>query len=725
MTTFPTVLNNVETSLAAAYVSGASLVLAAGYGAVIAAKLTAEGRPPLSPTNWARATVDDETAQAVFKATGLSGDTLTVAQVLEGAVPASTGFAAGSAVGFRDTSGAIRDREAAVNALETAVVHNTGAETVAGSKTFTTPPVLGSLTGLLKASSGALSAAAAGTDYLAPGGSGSGLTGLTESQISGLASDLSTLAGGVAANAAAVALKAPLASPAFTGAVNVPTPSTGDNSTLAASTAFVKAQGYGTVTSVGLSMPGIFTVTSSPVTGAGTLTATVNAQTANVVWAGPTTGAAATPTFRALVAADVPALDAAKVATGVFAAARLPALVGSGSGHAAGIAPDPGATAGIARALREDGSWVAVGNRSARFAAIGDSITDPTRSGGSWFDYACLLSNQKMLRVVNAGVSGDNAAGVLARLQTDVIAYNPGWCAVLIGANDQTISLTTWKTTMASIYTTLLAAGVMPVACTLTPRWDTAILQNQSQCEIIRYLAKKYSLPLVDFQKITINPATYGTAGNTWLSGYSSDGTHPLQPAVRAMATEFVAQVSPYLMPYPPPVANSNIDPLNLFSNGLFLNDSNSDGDPDSWGPGGGSSGITRTLINDPLGHGKLWQFVCASAGTGSFYGGLITTGVNYGDKFAFSFRYQTAGVEAGPLSLQLDVQFPLTGQVLTPFTAWGTDVSDGVYYVEFSHPASGGANPMIRIYHSMTGTGTLRLGQMTLRNLTTGGVAS
>ena len=62
----------------------------------------------------------------------------------------------------------------------------------------------------------------------------------------------------------------------------------------------------GTVTSVGLSLPNIFTVTNSPVTGSATLTGTLAVQNANKVWAGPTTGADATPTFRSLVAGDIP-----------------------------------------------------------------------------------------------------------------------------------------------------------------------------------------------------------------------------------------------------------------------------------------------------------------------------------------------------------------------------------------------------------------------------------
>lgn len=64
--------------------------------------------------------------------------------------------------------------------------------------------------------------------------------------------------------------------------------------------------GGGTVNSVGLSLPSIFSVTGSPVTNTGTLTGTLVNQSANVVLAGPASGAAATPTFRALVAGDLP-----------------------------------------------------------------------------------------------------------------------------------------------------------------------------------------------------------------------------------------------------------------------------------------------------------------------------------------------------------------------------------------------------------------------------------
>ena len=68
--------------------------------------------------------------------------------------------------------------------------------------------------------------------------------------------------------------------------------------------------GTGTVTSVAATVPtSILSVSGSPVTTSGTLALSLATQTANYVWSGPTTGSAATPTFRALVAADIPALS--------------------------------------------------------------------------------------------------------------------------------------------------------------------------------------------------------------------------------------------------------------------------------------------------------------------------------------------------------------------------------------------------------------------------------
>ncbi|MEO8586861.1 MAG: tail fiber domain-containing protein [Acidobacteriota bacterium] len=87
--------------------------------------------------------------------------------------------------------------------------------------------------------------------------------------------------------------------------------------------------GTGTVTSVGLSLPGTFSVAGSPVKTSGILSATWAPQSPNRLFAGPASGANLAPDFRTLVAADIPNLDAAKITTGSIAPARIPSLPAS------------------------------------------------------------------------------------------------------------------------------------------------------------------------------------------------------------------------------------------------------------------------------------------------------------------------------------------------------------------------------------------------------------
>jgi hypothetical protein len=62
----------------------------------------------------------------------------------------------------------------------------------------------------------------------------------------------------------------------------------------------------GTVISIGLTMPTEFSVAGSPITSSGTLAVTKANQSANLVYAGPSSGSPAAPTFRSLAAGDLP-----------------------------------------------------------------------------------------------------------------------------------------------------------------------------------------------------------------------------------------------------------------------------------------------------------------------------------------------------------------------------------------------------------------------------------
>ena len=96
--------------------------------------------------------------------------------------------------------------------------------------------------------------------------------------------------------------------------------------------------GGGTVTSVALSLPSIFTVSGSPVTSSGTLTGSLATQSANLVFAGPSSGSAAAPTFRSLVAADIPALSYAPTAGSTSITTLGTITTGTWNGSTIGVA---------------------------------------------------------------------------------------------------------------------------------------------------------------------------------------------------------------------------------------------------------------------------------------------------------------------------------------------------------------------------------------------------
>lgn len=140
------------------------------------------------------------------------------------------------------------------------------------------------------------------------------------------------------------------------------------------------------VTSVGLSLPSFITVSNSPVTTTGTLTGTLATQTANTVFAGPSTGSPAAPTFRALTLSDLgtalqlyvenPSTPVTPVATGANAVA-----IGSGSVASAvgSFAEGNGASASIyGQKAYANGSFAAAGDAQHGVYVLRNTTTDNT-----------------------------------------------------------------------------------------------------------------------------------------------------------------------------------------------------------------------------------------------------------------------------------------------------------------------------------------------------------
>lgn len=142
--------------------------------------------------------------------------------------------------------------------------------------------------------------------------------------------------------------------------------------------------GSGSVTSVGLSMPSEFAVSNSPITGSGTLTVNKATQDANHVYAGPDSGSAAAPSFRALVADDIPGLAASKITSGTLAHERggLEADVSAYNGV-------PFISGGVTSELKHNLSATSL-------PTVNDDSGDGYSVGSRWvrIDFAPLLNHE-------------------------------------------------------------------------------------------------------------------------------------------------------------------------------------------------------------------------------------------------------------------------------------------------------------------------------------------
>lgn len=72
---------------------------------------------------------------------------------------------------------------------------------------------------------------------------------------------------------------------------------------------------------------------------------------------------------------------------------------------------------------------------SYQVVAIGDSLVEGV-GATRLYGFVSMLSDRLEIEIYNAGIRSERTAGVLSRLETDVIAYDPEVVILVIGAND-------------------------------------------------------------------------------------------------------------------------------------------------------------------------------------------------------------------------------------------------------------------------------------------------
>jgi len=368
--------------------------------------------------------------------------------------------------------------------------------------------------------------------------------------------------------------------------------------------------------------------------------------------------------------------------------------------------------------------------RGTRTVGIGDSImrglSSATEYGRkSWFDMGCLMSNQRILRWGNLGADGETTAQILARVD-DVIALRPARCVVYGGTNDviAQYSTATIMANLTALYRTLRGAGIEPIACTILPIYLPAFETTyraaiQKLNANIAYYAQTNGMHLLDLYGASVDPTT-----GDFIDGYDTDGEHPHGTGAGVLGALMAEKLAPLYPEVYPWFSSCGTDASNFITNGLFLTDSNADGIADNWSKSGATP--TASLVAESgVIVGNWQQLVWASPGQTVLQQNITRSNVGaIGDRIAFGGRvqYETSSGMWCYVTLSFYDATPTKISSLYPLNNWSEPITDGAFWMVTEIPANTNLIQII-IGNGATQTGTLRVGQLTLRNLTTLGV--
>jgi lysophospholipase L1-like esterase len=391
-------------------------------------------------------------------------------------------------------------------------------------------------------------------------------------------------------------------------------------------------------------------------------------------------------------------------------------------GFAQNLFGDDAALSAIYSRSRPGNRWVALGTSLSRGFTDDAPIAGKTNVAiqASWPTFTSVLSGQRINLIKNAGITGNLVSQMLTRFDTDVTPYAPNIVTVDGGTNEflTGVPFATFQTNFIALITKIRSIGAVPVIASILPNTT----QRQLAATWVKWqrtYAAQQGIEFLDFWNLLVDP-TSGILNSTAASG---DGTHPGVGGYLAMANYVIPRLTALMPDTVPTLITDNQDSDSLLANPLFLG-SPVGGVAPSWTAQTNPSGATYSVGTDAnvaLGNLQIIQRNATASDT-ILQQGVGLSGnpnVSIGERIIVSGKLYTqdfSGTKSGNDIIRIDFGVGTPRDIYLD-ASWLNNTNGGRFYHEAIVPA--GATQIKLMYIGNAGSGTAKLGQITVLNAT------
>jgi lysophospholipase L1-like esterase len=240
--------------------------------------------------------------------------------------------------------------------------------------------------------------------------------------------------------------------------------------------------------------------------------------------------------------------------------------------------------------------------------------------------------------------SGAKTSDNMTSHLTPALKTRPGVVVIQAGINDaiNAVALSVTSANRQAMVEAALAQNIVPVLTTVTPI-DGTTAPIRAAIAAINAWTTSYAaangIAVCDFAATVTDPAT----GNSWRSGWTSDGTHPTSVGARALGATLAATLVSVLPTRPFPLALGT-DPRSLYVNPLMAG---SGGFPTNWTYESGAATVSLVSGAADGVNGNWWRIV--KTGTSNSYRAWTDAmTVVPGNKMGMSFKFKATAEGIG-----------------------------------------------------------------------------